>query len=187
MRQRSRPAVPDDAAVVEDLLKLSGGSTALSGCQVCLSAYIHVIESRLRDKHLTNLKREDIGNDSNRKAVRHWGFYALGCSLSARSTSVLGQKPKGNPAPHLQTEIPPKTLPSSIGLITYTNGQICSVYWGGFRDSITVPDGFSAQDCKAVADYEIRPPNDHYQLACATANGIVYGPEDKPVPGCGWR
>src|SRR5271168_408221 len=31
MRQRSRPAVPDDAAVVENLLKLSGGFVALSG------------------------------------------------------------------------------------------------------------------------------------------------------------
>src|ERR1700722_1973307 len=35
MRQRSRPAVPDDAAVVENLLKLNGGRTALSGCKVC--------------------------------------------------------------------------------------------------------------------------------------------------------
>src|ERR1035438_3597094 len=31
MRQRSRPAVPDDAAVVENLLKLGRGSVALSG------------------------------------------------------------------------------------------------------------------------------------------------------------
>src|SRR5712692_4178685 len=38
MRQRSRPAVPDDPAVVENLLKLGGSSTALSGCQVCFSA-----------------------------------------------------------------------------------------------------------------------------------------------------
>src|ERR1700730_3256786 len=45
MRQRSRPAVPDDRAVVENFLKLGGGSTALSGCQVCLSAYIHRIEA----------------------------------------------------------------------------------------------------------------------------------------------
>jgi hypothetical protein len=29
MRQRSRPAVPDDAAVIENLLELGGGSTAL--------------------------------------------------------------------------------------------------------------------------------------------------------------
>src|ERR1022692_2986859 len=45
MRQRSRPAVPDDPAMVENPLKLGGGSTALSGCQVCLSAYIHMIEA----------------------------------------------------------------------------------------------------------------------------------------------
>jgi hypothetical protein len=32
-RQRSRPAVPDDAAVAENLLKLDDGSTALSGRQ----------------------------------------------------------------------------------------------------------------------------------------------------------
>ena len=32
MRQRSRPAVPDDTVVVENFLKLSGGGTALSGC-----------------------------------------------------------------------------------------------------------------------------------------------------------
>ena len=31
-RQRSRPAVPDDATVVENLLKLRCGSSALSGC-----------------------------------------------------------------------------------------------------------------------------------------------------------
>src|SRR5208282_1862956 len=38
MRQRSRPAVPDDAAVVDDPLELGRGGTALSGCQVCLPA-----------------------------------------------------------------------------------------------------------------------------------------------------
>src|SRR5882762_4853625 len=45
MRQRSRPTVPDDAAVVENLLKLGGGSTAPSDCQVCLSSYIHMVET----------------------------------------------------------------------------------------------------------------------------------------------
>src|SRR5258708_36946423 len=45
MRQRSSPAVPDDAAVVDDPLKLGGGSAALSGGQVCLSAYICRIEA----------------------------------------------------------------------------------------------------------------------------------------------
>src|ERR1019366_9126047 len=36
MRYRSRPAVQDDPAVVENLLKFGGSSIALSGCQVCL-------------------------------------------------------------------------------------------------------------------------------------------------------
>src|SRR6266852_2668932 len=45
MRQRSRPAVPDDPAVLENLLKLGGSSTALSGCQVCLSSDICRIEA----------------------------------------------------------------------------------------------------------------------------------------------
>src|SRR5208282_165335 len=45
MRQCSCPAVPDDPAVVENLLKLGGGSTALPGCQVCLAAFIHMVEA----------------------------------------------------------------------------------------------------------------------------------------------
>jgi hypothetical protein len=45
MRQRSRPAVPDDSAVVENLLKLGGGSAAISGCQVCISANVRRVEA----------------------------------------------------------------------------------------------------------------------------------------------
>ena len=45
MCQRSRPAVPDDAAVVENFLKLCGGSAALFGCQVCVSANVGWIET----------------------------------------------------------------------------------------------------------------------------------------------
>src|SRR5580704_12563245 len=45
MRQRSRPTVPDDAAVVENFLKLGGGSAALPSCQVCLSANVRRIEA----------------------------------------------------------------------------------------------------------------------------------------------
>src|SRR5580700_2207210 len=45
MGQGSRPVVPDDAAVVDDLLKLGGGSVALSGRQGCLSMYVHRIEA----------------------------------------------------------------------------------------------------------------------------------------------
>src|ERR1019366_4082539 len=40
MRQSSSPAVPDDAAMVGDLLKLGGGSIALSGCEVCFSTHV---------------------------------------------------------------------------------------------------------------------------------------------------
>jgi len=40
MRQGSCPAVPDDSAVVENLLKLGGGTSALSGYQVCLAPHI---------------------------------------------------------------------------------------------------------------------------------------------------
>src|SRR5713226_3355602 len=53
MRQRSCPAVPDDPAVVENLLKLGGSGTALSGFQVCLPAYIRRIEAG------------NIGNENN--------------------------------------------------------------------------------------------------------------------------
>jgi hypothetical protein len=43
-RQRSRPAIPDDPAVVENFLKL-GGRSALSGCPVGLSAHICRIQA----------------------------------------------------------------------------------------------------------------------------------------------
>ena len=60
MSQRSRPAVPDDAAVVENLLKLGGGSATLSGCQVCLSANICVIEAgkTVGERNVPQLDRE---------------------------------------------------------------------------------------------------------------------------------
>src|SRR5271170_6131731 len=45
MRQRSRPAVPDNPAVVENLLELGGSSAALSRCQVCLAAHIYMVEA----------------------------------------------------------------------------------------------------------------------------------------------
>jgi hypothetical protein len=47
MRQRSRPAVPANPAVVENLLKLGGGCPTLPGCQVCLSAYIRRINRQI--------------------------------------------------------------------------------------------------------------------------------------------
>src|SRR3989442_89688 len=45
MRQRSCPAVPDNTAVIENLLKLGSGRTALSGCQVCLAPDVRRIET----------------------------------------------------------------------------------------------------------------------------------------------
>src|ERR1700730_5701648 len=45
MCQRSRPAVPHDSVMVENFLELGGGSPALSGCQVCLSVYIRMVET----------------------------------------------------------------------------------------------------------------------------------------------
>jgi hypothetical protein len=41
VRQRSRPAVPDDPAVVKNFLKFGGGGKALPGCQVCLATHTH--------------------------------------------------------------------------------------------------------------------------------------------------
>src|SRR5215469_4606492 len=45
MSQGSRPAVPHDAAVVDDLLKLGGCFLALSSCEVCLAANVGGIEA----------------------------------------------------------------------------------------------------------------------------------------------
>jgi hypothetical protein len=49
---------PDDAAVVDDVLKLGGGSTALSGCQECLAAHVRRIEAGDID-HELNLPQLD--------------------------------------------------------------------------------------------------------------------------------
>src|SRR5271163_515008 len=45
MRQRSRPAVPDDAAVVDDLLKLGGSFFALTASEIGLAAYVCRVEA----------------------------------------------------------------------------------------------------------------------------------------------
>ena len=45
MRQRSRPTISNDPTVIENLLKFKRGRAALSSCQVCLAAYIQVIEA----------------------------------------------------------------------------------------------------------------------------------------------
>jgi hypothetical protein len=44
-RQRSRPAVPHDAAVVENLLKLGGGSTALPSREVRFAANVRWVQT----------------------------------------------------------------------------------------------------------------------------------------------
>ena len=46
MRQSSRPAVPDDPTMIENLLELVGGGRALSGSQVGLAAHIKRIQAR---------------------------------------------------------------------------------------------------------------------------------------------
>jgi hypothetical protein len=45
MGQRPRPAVPHNAAVGENFLKLGGGGRALSSRQICLPAYVCRIET----------------------------------------------------------------------------------------------------------------------------------------------
>jgi hypothetical protein len=50
MRQRSRPAVPDDAAVVDDFLKLGGGFLALSSNEIRLAANVCRIEAGKIDR-----------------------------------------------------------------------------------------------------------------------------------------
>jgi len=43
--QRSCPAVPDYTAVIENLLKLDTGRTALSGCQVCFAPDVRRVQT----------------------------------------------------------------------------------------------------------------------------------------------
>jgi hypothetical protein len=45
MRQRSRPAIPDNTAVIENLVKFGGSSNALSRRQACLSPRVRWIET----------------------------------------------------------------------------------------------------------------------------------------------
>src|SRR5215831_10791303 len=46
MRQRPRPTVPDQAAVIENLLELCGGFLAPSRCQIGIAANVGGIETR---------------------------------------------------------------------------------------------------------------------------------------------
>ena len=75
MRQRSGPAVPDDAAVVENLLKLGGGFFALPGCQVCLAAHIDVIEAgKIGDER--NLPQLDGRSSGLQRSQGAAGFFS---------------------------------------------------------------------------------------------------------------
>ncbi len=53
MRHRSGPTVPDNTAVVENLLKLGGGFFPLPSREICLSANVCVIEAGVAERHAT--------------------------------------------------------------------------------------------------------------------------------------
>ena len=92
MRQRSRPAVPDDAAVIENLLKLCGSSVALSGCQVCLSAYVHRIEAG-NVHHEPDLPQLDEGSSLQ---IIEGGSRVLSvqCQLCSKRRKQVAQLPQ---------------------------------------------------------------------------------------------
>jgi hypothetical protein len=70
MRQRSRPAVPDDAAVIENLLELGDGFLALPAGQIRFAANVGGIEAG------------DVGNKTNLPVLdRRSGLPGLGSSL----------------------------------------------------------------------------------------------------------
>src|ERR1700722_8849818 len=46
MRQRASPAIPDDAAVVKNFLKLRGSSDALASREICLPTDVRRIKAR---------------------------------------------------------------------------------------------------------------------------------------------
>ena len=58
MSQRACPAVPDDAAVVDDPFKIGGGRTSLSGCEIGFAANVGGIEAG------------NIGDELNGRQVR---------------------------------------------------------------------------------------------------------------------
>src|SRR5208337_5046995 len=100
MRQRSRPAVPHNTAVVENLLKLGGRSVALSGCQVCLCAYIRRIEAG------------DIVDERNCAELERGGGRLQGSQGSGRILLVQRQLPlnRGQPV-RLDLRVQRETFP----------------------------------------------------------------------------
>ena len=89
MCQCSCPAVPDDAAVIDDLLELGRCRTAVSGCKVCLPAYIR------------RIKAGNIGDKTNLAVLdgRQGGLQEVdraGCILAVERQLRLNRgQPKG--------------------------------------------------------------------------------------------
>lgn len=77
-----------------------------------------------------------------------------------------------------------KNVQSSTGLTGTV--KICSAvadpYW---RDSISVPDTFTAEGCKG---YMTSVGAYHYQLGCIQRDSVSWGPFNggTPSPNCGW-
>jgi len=102
MRQGSRPAVPDDAAVVENLLEFSGGFLALANSEIRLAANVCRIkagivkESNLRqldgeaacrsglDSPVAFAEQDHVGDivlTDNGKVLSVWGPVEIGDQL----------------------------------------------------------------------------------------------------------
>lgn len=77
-----------------------------------------------------------------------------------------------------------KTVTVKTGVTT--SSKMCSgvndPYW---RDTITVPDTFTAEGCKGFAQSVGAA---HYQLGCIQADSISWGAFNggNPSPNCGW-
>ena len=141
MRQCSRPAVPNDAAVVENFLKLGSGRTALTRWEVCLSAYVRRIEAGnvVGEGHLPQLDRL-IGPAV--PSVRKRDFFypapivheslaprVIGFACPAESVSLSLELPIRHASYR-----PPKANASAISMLapglseaSFTSGGFCSV------------------------------------------------------------
>jgi hypothetical protein len=110
---------------------------------------------------------------------------ALTLSLTGSAFQEKKSKKEQNTSIAAANKSDPSGAQAKAGGVTFTNGQVCSVYVGGaFRDSITVPDGFSIAACR---DFQVKAGCFHYQLGCATPTGIAFSSEDAGAWGCGWH
>jgi len=98
-RQRARPAVPDQAAVVEDLLELRRGGTALSRGQIGLSTNVCRVE------------RGEVGEERN-DAVFQGRLRELQSGQRHRRSGVsgLGLQPQMNVVQTLAVEVQPDDI-----------------------------------------------------------------------------